>query len=130
MTRRLIKKAQAASASAREARTKSLMAQADAGGRASYVIVFRETGADRGPCWGSFDEVTSHPDPVKVARRYIRLVNHWANKPGGYDQVLARARVYQQGIWPAGDRLIAEVRAAKSPAEKERAKRRAARRAA
>lgn len=89
-----------------------------------YRIELRETGAARNGPWATYDEMTEHPDPVKVARRYIRFVNHIHNKPGGYDQVLARARVFRVGIWPEGDTFVKEVRAGLSPFEKERAKRR------
>lgn len=75
-----------------------------------HRIEFRETGADRGGPWATFAETTKHPDPTKVARRYIRLVNHLANKPGGYDQVLAAARVYRVGLWPGGDTFVKEIR--------------------
>lgn len=88
-----------------------------------HRIEFRETG-NSSRAWASFDELTRNKNPVAVARRYLRLVNHVANKPGGYDQVLSGARVYRVGVWPEGDTFLREVRAEQTPAEKERIRQR------
>lgn len=76
-----------------------------------YRILLGEAGAS-----GWVDSyVTRHPDPVKVAKRLMRLVNHLENYPGGYDQVYSRVGIQRVGIWPDGDGFITVVRAGRSP---------------
>jgi hypothetical protein len=59
------------------------------------------------------DGLTRFADPVRLARRYLRFVNHAWNKPGGYDKVVSKADVSQVGIWPDGESFLKTVRAPK-----------------
>ena len=64
-----------------------------------YRILLRETGSTVHG-WTTF-YVTKHKDPVKVAKRLLRLINHLGNYPGGYDQIYSRAGVQPIGTWPS-----------------------------
>lgn len=59
----------------------------------------------------TFAAMTRHPDPMRLARRYMSWVNYMGGRPGGVDCTIYRIRVCSVGIWPyGGDEVIGHLR--------------------
>ena len=74
---------------------------------ALYRICVYEVG-EKIPTWCS---ATKSRDPVTLARRYLRFVNHACGGPGGNDRTVSKADVTCVNIWPEGESFIKTVRA-------------------